>query len=704
MTSRPKLTIGMATHRDFHGVYMTVQSLKMFHPDVMPHVELLVIDQAPDTPEGDEVRKLISAFGKQGVWDARYIPYVERIGTSASRDQVFKEARGHATAVFDCHIMVEREPGDIGGIQRIINYFDDPSHAKDILTGPILTDAVWMMNVDPYAVTTEPIVRPRIAATMATHYADHWRAAMWGTWASAWQCSCRKFNFAPQPDQALCRFETVEMSPKQIKECPACGKKFPLMDFAGHQQTLRYHGYFDLGPDGTEPFEIPGQGLGLFAMKTDAWPGFNTDAWGFGGEELYIHEKVRRNGGRAMCHPGIKWLHRFPRPGGANYPNSEWYKCRNYVLEFLEMGWDLSIIRDHFVLGRKFPVDEWEALVADPKIRVHGPSENSKEPVMVNGRPTDTYTRSLADIYTMFLNNKRDLNEHLPLIREVASGMSHVTAFTKRREWDAAVLMESPKVFISHNIENDVMMPEIRSLVADKLEYVFDNQQSSMVESIDPTDLLIIDTVHHADRLRYELKKFAPSVSRRIMVRGTGSFGTTAEGGGPGLFDAMREFVAEFPEWFVMYHSNHQYGLSVLSKDPKDAPPSPIIPWPPGKGVGTQLKKILEGLNIEEKPNCTCKARMIEMDRMGIALCEEHLDRIVQMLRENAPAWGWTGRLTDIFKPGIANAAIKAFLSGLAFKIDPTDPFPGLVREAIKRAKKEEEREAFATKKTARKK
>ena len=51
------------------------------------------------------------------------------------------------------------------------------------------------------------------------------------------------------------------------------------------------------------PFEITMQGLGLFACRRDAWPGFHPEFRGFGGEEYYIHEKFRRNGAKVLCLP-----------------------------------------------------------------------------------------------------------------------------------------------------------------------------------------------------------------------------------------------------------------------------------------------------------------------------------------------------------------------------------------------------------------
>ena len=45
------------------------------------------------------------------------------------------------------------------------------------------------------------------------------------------------------------------------------------------------------------------QGLGLFACRGEAWPGINPRFRGFGGEEGYLHEKVRQNGAASCAIP-----------------------------------------------------------------------------------------------------------------------------------------------------------------------------------------------------------------------------------------------------------------------------------------------------------------------------------------------------------------------------------------------------------------
>jgi hypothetical protein len=102
------------------------------------------------------------------------------------------------------------------------------------------------------------------------------------------------------------------------------------------------------GEIGNQPFDIPMQGLGLFACVRDNWPGFNPKFRGFGGEEGYIHEKFRQHGGRVLCLPFLRWTHRFDRPNAPTYPNSWSDRIRNYHIGWEELGLDTRPILDHF--------------------------------------------------------------------------------------------------------------------------------------------------------------------------------------------------------------------------------------------------------------------------------------------------------------------------------------------------------------------
>lgn len=89
-----------------------------------------------------------------------------------------------------------------------------------------------------------------------------------------------------------------------------------------------------------EPFEIKLQGMGLCSFEKKNWPGICPYFKGFGGEEGYIAEKFRRNGGKNICIPQLKWVHRFGRPNGVKYPLILEDRIWNYFVGWLEITKD----------------------------------------------------------------------------------------------------------------------------------------------------------------------------------------------------------------------------------------------------------------------------------------------------------------------------------------------------------------------------
>jgi hypothetical protein len=86
-----------------------------------------------------------------------------------------------------------------------------------------------------------------------------------------------------------------------------------------------------------EPFEIPMMGMGAYSCRTEAWPQINKNFIGFGGEEGYIHEKFRQSGGKCICLPNFKWIHRFGRPNGVPFQNILEHRLLNYFIGWLEI-------------------------------------------------------------------------------------------------------------------------------------------------------------------------------------------------------------------------------------------------------------------------------------------------------------------------------------------------------------------------------
>lgn len=645
------LTVGMATHEDFEGVWMTIQSVRLHHPEALSRLEFVVVDNSPGSHHGELVRDLlikIENHNKPRGWPLpKYAPFSEYTSTSRPRDMVFENASGNAVLVLDCHVILP-----VGAVTKLIRYWEDNPESNDIVSGPILTEG---------------------GDVLATHYNDQWRAEMWGTWGTAWKHDEDELIVSTIQQKGK-RGETVKVvrlpSGESVDVPGVSGSPWP-----GHEARLERAGFHALVGEDEEPFEIPGMGLGLFSMRRKAWPGFNPHHRGFGGEELYVHEKVRRRSGKAVCLPWLRWLHRFGRAGGARYTLSAEHKVRNYVLELSELDMDLALVHDHFVRDlKRMPESRWKKLIENPV--EFQPRENSRKK---NSNPSFD-AANLDTIFEFTKNKKRDLEQHADTIKDFSSKVSSVITFVKRAEWDAFILAGRPDKLVSHNTEagsdlikalHDVTgRTETRPGAKRRVKEYRSTKQSSLDAPPEECDMLVIDTEHHADRLSMELDRHAPKVRHWIMLRGTGTFGEKAEGSnGPGLLVAARDFMSKHPEWKRIFQDDRQYGLTVLSRNPAERTID--------RGPGTELHRIFDELGVEMQVGCACRQRIKQMDAWGPAGCREHFSEIVEELQKDRDKYSWGTQM---------KAAFKSISSGLALRISPANPIPGLVKEAIKRA------------------
>ena len=254
----PTLTIGMATFDDFDGVYFSVQAIRMFHPEIAPITEIVVIDNNPHGSHAKPLQAFLNTLD-----GCRYVAARYPQGTGA-RDLVFREARGEWVVCMDCHVFFEP-----GSLKKLVDFLTQQTHSRDLFQGPLLADPM---------------------DSLSTHFDPKWNAGMWGFWG--------RDERGAQADAA--------------------------------------------------PFEIPMNGLAVFACRRAAWPGINPRLRGFGGEEGCLHEKFHQNGGVTWCLPFFRWIHRFARPNGLPYPNRWADRIYNYLTWFDELELDPAPIIEHF--------------------------------------------------------------------------------------------------------------------------------------------------------------------------------------------------------------------------------------------------------------------------------------------------------------------------------------------------------------------
>lgn len=247
----------MCVYDDYDGVFFTIQSIRMYHKEVLDTIEFIVVDNNPTSASGQATKKFVESLP-----NCRYVQFNEYSSTSL-RNKIFEISNTPYVLCIDCHILITPN-----SIKRLIEYFDTKDQG-DLLHGPLLWDDL---------------------KAVSTHFNNNWGAHMHGQW---------------------------DNDPQYINE-------------------------------NSEPFEIHAQGMGLFACRKDSWLGFNPNFRGFGGEEVYIHNKFRKHNKRVILLPFLHWMHRFNRPNGVPYANTFEDRYRNYIIGRIELHIDPDDVEDVF--------------------------------------------------------------------------------------------------------------------------------------------------------------------------------------------------------------------------------------------------------------------------------------------------------------------------------------------------------------------
>lgn len=507
-------------------------------------------------------------------------------------------------------------------VVKLLAFYDANPGCNDLLTGPNISD-----KLDNWT----------------THYNLGWRKEFFGMWATAWRAPSGEIISAVD-EYGTCRFVTLDGQPVNV---PA---EWNEAKYGAHTKLMRDAGYVALGGNDDDDFAIPAMGLGLFSCRREAWVNFNPNFRGFGGAEHYIHAKFKQRGNCTRSLGFLKWWHDFTQVGH-RAPSSLHDKLRNTVVGYQELGLPLDEMRKHFVDDQKrITADDWERLIADPLACAP-----------IRGQAT------LEDFYRRTKDTKGPLQPHVSKLRKLAEFCQHVTEWSKSKGSLAAfaVALDRPETkLLSYNADSSKLIDEIAGR-ASFLELHRDEPPAA----IEPTDLLFVSGRNETTKQLLQQVADGAPVRKYVVLHDVARF--------PDLARLCDRILIEQPQWFVMGGSNLSGGLTILSCNEKQRPAKPLIGWLPGNGPGTELKKLLESLGVNAGPTCDCRKRANDMDIMGIEGCKENREIIIGWLREGQERWGWKDKM---------KAAAKAVQTGLAFKLNPLDPFPGLVDEAIRLA------------------
>jgi hypothetical protein len=637
-----KYSFCMATYQDFYGVDSTIMGLLMYQD--MTDCEIIVLDNDPKGTHANDVRGLVRN-ADENICPIHYHEMEGNSGTSATRHKLFELAKGELVIVMDCHVFLQQ-----GAVARLKAFWESatPEMKKNLFTGPLLMDSLsWRQ----------------------THFECEWRSEMWGTWSTAWRKDGEYFVARESEDKTQ-----LEMRRHMGTEVVYQFKH----GWPGHERILLQNGFVPAGSDPDEPiFEIPAQGLGLFLGAKEHWLGFNPHHKHFGGEECYIHEKYRRAGRKTYCLPFMGWRHRFGRPEGPRYPISREGKMRNYVLEFMELGLDLEPIRKHFIDEVGLKPEVWDKCIADPinfdpfqQWAANTHPENMK-PILKSNMGMDL-PANMGDLEMMAVEVSawpRDLHEHIGTFLKYGRKSNSVLEISKRREstlfWAAGLNgracsgacatkpCDCRSRLISYQAEQDSLIAMVVQSVdpekgrLDTVDVYNKPLDGELPEVEGEFDTLYFDGRHTMAWVANTLEKYKGQINKYIVLRGvsaSNSGNTSEDESKPGTFFALRNFVKQNPEWFVVHHSENCYGMTVLSKVAAERPEEPIKPWPPMDdegntcGVGSNIKALLKTMGIEASANCGCNAQAARLDAIGPDACELEIESILDYMYEQAKA------------------------------------------------------------------
>ena len=178
---------------------------------------------------------------------------------------------------------------------------------------------------------------------------------------------------------------------------------------------------------------------------------------------------------------------------------------------------------------------------------------------------------TLEEKYQHLLKAGTDISDALPVLREYASKVSHVTEFGIRTAVSTtALLAAQPDTLISYDIGLDLKYLQDLERVKGRTNFQYRQGDTRLIE-IEPTDFLFIDTSHTYTQLSIELARHANKVRKYIGFHDVVGYGYTDEihtdSVKKGLKPAIEEFLAR-ERWENIYEINSGWGFQLLERKP----------------------------------------------------------------------------------------------------------------------------------------
>jgi len=219
----------------------------------------------------------------------------------------------------------------------------------------------------------------------------------------------------------------------------------------------------------------------------------------------------------------------------------------------------------HYRAGTR-PKDESDDINAGAARYVEGWRQLDKDWPGYNSKPM------IDALFDMAVATETDINEHLPVLRELGRGKNVLELGVRTGCSSIAFLAGRAKTLTSVDIDWSQLDPQViaGAQLAD-VSWIRCKASSVDVEYFPQTrmhlDLLFIDTLHTADQIREELRIHAPHADR-IVIHDTVANWTKGENGQPGIGGPILDLLEPVDSvWHVEKEYSNNNGLMILRRD-----------------------------------------------------------------------------------------------------------------------------------------
>lgn len=168
--------------------------------------------------------------------------------------------------------------------------------------------------------------------------------------------------------------------------------------------------------------------------------------------------------------------------------------------------------------------------------------------------------------YNLACKSNTDINEHLPWISELTSECEHATEL-------GVGYAQSTRAFLRHDIEMHSYEIEVDPVTQKYFDEAIAagrrvtlHVEDTRLATIDPTDIMLVDSYHSYEQVKCELERHADKVKKYILFHDTELYGLTGQGHERGINAAIYEFLRSHPEWEMVEKRKNNNGMTLIKR------------------------------------------------------------------------------------------------------------------------------------------